>query len=405
MPKQFVHRGIRVIFPVILAIIVSLLVMTSTSTAQDATGTPTPEEATQPVEPTLSPEDSSATQAALGATQTQFALDATVTAQFVATQTATVRPRPTEIFQPLSILLLIEPRTTTGSYSPGDELTFTLRVWNTGELTEGRPIDVLLVYDTRTFRSPTEGSISEGGKVDGGTIAWTIEGNLLPGEDNVREFSFKTAVRSDLTAGVEGTVQAVVSNRGGVLLAQTDPLKIPIVVVTTPEPPAASTDTVPQGEGLFHESDSFSLLIGLFFGLGGFSVFLLGALMIYRTQDDDAKAQTFFGTTEILLLLIVLFSVIVMGVQNAIDRESINAIIGGIVGYVAGRATTRISAPRERIVRMPSVPELSAPVPETPPPAPVAPSAAPPADSAPAPVEPSADEAGQGESEPTQNNG
>ena len=49
----------------------------------------------------------------------------------------------------------------------------------------------------------------------------------------------------------------------------------------------------------------------------------------------------FRNTSEILLLLIVLFSVIIMGVQNAIDRESINAIIGGIVGYVAGRVTSK----------------------------------------------------------------
>jgi hypothetical protein len=394
MPKQFVptvHRVSRVVFPIMLAIVVSLLAMTSTSTAQDATGTPPPEEVTEPVEPTLDPEAATATQAVIAATQTQFAVGATVTAQFAATQTATARPRPTENFQPLSVLLVVEPRTTTGSYNPGDDLTFTLRVWNTGELTEGRPLDVLLVFDTRTFRSPTEGSISEGGQVDGGAIAWKIEGNLLPGEDNAREFSFKTAVRSDLTTGVEGTVQAVVSNRGGVLLAQTDPLKIPIVVLTTPEPPASSTGIVPQGEGLFRESDSFSLLIGLFFGLGGLAVFLLGALVIYRSQNDDSRAQSFSGTTEILLLLIVLFSVIVMGVQNAIDRESINAIIGGIVGYVAGRATTRISAPRERIVR---VPERSTP-------APVASEALPPAPTADsAPVE-----AGQADGEPSQGSG
>jgi hypothetical protein len=401
MPKQFVppvYRASRVVFPVMLAIVVSLLAMTSTSTAQDATGTPPPEEVTEPVEPTLDPEAATATQAVIAATQTQFAVGATVTAQFAATQTATARPRPTENFQPLSVLLVVEPRTTTGNYNPGDELTFTLRVWNTGELTEGRPLDVLLVYDTRTFRSPTEGSISEGGQVDGGAIAWKIEGNLLPGEDNAREFSFKTAVRSDLTTGVEGTVQAVVSNRGGVLLAQTDPLKIPIVVLTTPEPPASSTGIVPQGEGLFRESDSFSLLIGLFFGLGGLSVFLLGALVIYRSQNDDSRAQSFSGTTEILLLLIVLFSVIVMGVQNAIDRESINAIIGGIVGYVAGRATTRISAPRERVTSEPSAP---APV------VPLAPSADT-APASPAPVDPSApveDEAGQADSEPSPDNG
>ncbi|RPJ02577.1 MAG: hypothetical protein EHM39_01550 [Chloroflexi bacterium] len=127
-------------------------------------------------------------------------------------------------------------------------------------------------------------------------------------------------------------------------------------------------------------------------------VFVLGGLVIYRSRDDESKEAAFTGTTEIFLLLLVLFSVIIMGVQNAIDRESINAIIGGIVGYVAGRARTRMSLPaglfrgRERPAPVPA----PVPMPEQPPLLAGAPDTAPapePAE-APAPEEPAA-EAGE----------
>ncbi len=279
---------------------------------------------------------------------TQAAIQATATGQFYATQTATVQPKPTVTFQPLGVVLLVDPRSPQGSYSPSDNLKFSVRVWNTGNLREDRLINVVLLYDTKTFRQPAEGSISDNGQSDGGTITWQIEDGIFPGEDSAKVFSFDTEIRNDLTTSTEGTVQVVVSNRAGVVLAQTDPLHIPAVVAaeaTTTAPQNGSTVQVPQGEGLFHDSGSFALLIGLFFSLGLIGIFVLGGLVIYLAREDESKEQAFTGTTEIFLLLLVLFSVIIMGVQNAIDRESINAIIGGIVGYVAGRARSRVSLP------------------------------------------------------------
>jgi hypothetical protein len=272
----------------------------------------------------------------------------------------------------MNVVLLVEPRSPDGRYSPGNELKFSARVWNTGNLREDRPINVVLVFDSKLFLPPSEGSVSDNGEVTEGTITWRIEDGIFPGEDSAREFSFKTQVLSDLTASTEGTLQVLVSNRAGVILAQTEPIRIPVVVVeaTSSGPPAGSTIQVPQGEGLFRDSGSFAILIGVFFSIGLIGVFVLGGLVIYLARNDESKEQVFTGTTEIFLLLLVLFSVIIMGVQNAIDRESINAIIGGIVGYVAGRARSRITLPLDLLrdrgrtdLETPSVPVLEEPAP------------------------------------------
>ena len=371
-------RG-RLAFLAIVTLV--MLTMAGKSIAQGPTPTPTP----PPVSGNDSPDgadialdssDATATQISMEATATQTVLDltatsdystqaaidamatssfatqaaiqATATGQYYATQTATIQPKPTVTFQPLSVVLLVEPRNSQGTYNPSDKLKFSIRLWNTGNLREDRQINVVLLYDTKTFRQPAEGSISDNGQSDEGTITWQIEDGIFPGEDSAKVFSFDTEIRSDLATSTEGTVQVVVSNRSGVMLAQTEPMHIPAVVAaeaTTTAPQTGSTVQVPQGEGLFHDSGSFALLIGLFFSLGLVGIFVLGGLVIYLAREDESKEQAFTGTTEIFLLLLVLFSVIVMGVQNAIDRESINAIIGGIVGYVAGRARSRVSLP------------------------------------------------------------
>lgn len=364
--------------------LVSLLLILATPTiAQDATATVTP---TIEMPDSDETPDAGATQIALDAIQTseaqfvqdaaatQIVMDATGTADAIATQTAeaqiaatattgfiatqtrdaqiaatatqgffgtqtAIAPRPTSVFQPITIFI-IEPRTNSTTYSIDDEIKVTVRITNIGETPEDRALTVVATYDTKLFKAPVESSISSDGKLDGNTITWHMTSPLATGETNAHDFSFRTTVRSDLTESGKGTIQASVVNQGGVLLAQTEALRISVEVRDVPRE-ATSTD-VPQGEGLFQDAGSFALLIGLFFGLGALMVFGLSALVIYRSQDDESKEQTFNNTVEIALLLIVLFSVIIMGVQNAIDRESINAIIGGIVGYVAGRVRARM---------------------------------------------------------------
>jgi hypothetical protein len=390
--RRSLHTGLLIFCAVLCLIVLGL--MNSPVLAQ----TPTPEpdvETTQEAETTPAPFALTATEMILEATSTQAAIDtaatntagtqavidatessrfatqsvidATATGAFFATQTATVRPRPTDTFQPFITVLSVEPRNTTGTYSPENEIRFIVRLWNSGQQPEARPVRVQLIFDTETFTNATEENITEGGQIDEGTVTWRTTDVFLPGEESAREFILSTTVRADITENREGTVQVIVTNSSGVRLAGTEVMQIPIVVQQ--QDAAVETrdvsNTVPQGEGLFQNEGTFALLIGLFFGLGGLAIFGLGALIIYRIDDDDAKEHTFKGTTEILLLLIVLFSVIVMGVQNAIDRESINAIIGGIVGYVAGRVTNRITIPRRAEIPPPSPPGM---VSATPPP-------------------------------------
>lgn len=399
-----------------------LLALTAPTSAQDATGTPVPSStvsASDAESGTENISDQAATQSVVEAGQTEIAatqiiLDATATAVqhatqtrnaqiaetattgFVATQTqdaqvaatatqgflgtqTAIAPRPTNVFQPITVLI-IEPRSTATSYAPDGEVKVTLRVSNIGESPEDRPLTVVATYDTKTFKGQSEGSVAGGGTIDGNTVTWQIVNPLATGEANAREFSFRITVRSDLTENTRGTIRAAVSNQGGVVLAQTEPLRITVEVPQ--EARVAASSSVPQGEGLFQDSNSFALLIGLFFGFGALMVFGLSALVIYRSEDDEAKEQTFNNTAEIALLLIVLFSVIIMGVQNAIDRESINAIIGGIVGYVAGRVRTRVPSGlmRARAPQAePSPPPEPRPAAPEPEPDQAAPSATPPA--------------------------
>jgi hypothetical protein len=43
---------------------------------------------------------------------------------------------------------------------------------------------------------------------------------------------------------------------------------------------------------------------------------------------------------EGIILTAILFSVMILGLQNALDQNSVNSIIAGIVGYVAGRVAS-----------------------------------------------------------------
>lgn len=319
--------------------------------AQDDAETTAEAEVTDTVEMPTTTATATSTVTATQTLTPTFTSTPTFTPTITPTQTPSLTPTPR--FPDFLVRLSIEPTTTSGNFQPGDEITFTVRATNVGGGTlVNRSVRVTLIYDTEVFRDPSIDNISGSGTAEGSTITWIVD-SFPEGEENSLAFTFKNTIRSDLKEGKEAKASASISTNFELQLAQSSVVTIP-VVVTNAVPASAITGQVPQGEGLFQDSGSFALLIGAFFGIGALLIAALSGLVISRMEEDDAREHTFRGTTEVLLLLIVMFSVIVMGVQNAIDRESINAIIGGIVGYVAGRVSNRVSLPRELMDRLAS---------------------------------------------------
>jgi hypothetical protein len=61
-------------------------------------------------------------------------------------------------------------------------------------------------------------------------------------------------------------------------------------------------------------------------------------------QDEEDRASQRRLVRELIegvIITAILFSVMVMGLQNALDQDSVNSIIAGIVGYVAGRVASQ----------------------------------------------------------------
>jgi hypothetical protein len=104
-----------------------------------------------------------------------------------------------------------------------------------------------------------------------------------------------------------------------------------------------------QGQGLL-TSVSVAVLVGIFLCLSLLALVYVASRVLPSTAEEREALDTEVERTanrnlvrelvEGIVLTAILFSVMVLGLQNALDRNSINSIIAGIVGYVAGRVSS-----------------------------------------------------------------
>jgi hypothetical protein len=241
--------------------------------------------------------------------------------------------------------------------------SFITDVSQDGLLDEGDTIQVELQYQnvgseaatntTLTYEyDPTSIEIiqvSQGG-VDSsaaGTITWPL-GVLERGATGTASFQARVlAIASDTPYLLdEVTISSDQAN------ANTEH-RLP---VTSPTPQPTPTPITqysevrpPQGQGLL-SSFSVAILIGGFLLLSLLSLTYVASKVLPNTPeerhaDDEesriAQRRLVREIVEGVVLTAILFTVMVLGLQNALDQDSVNSIVAGIVGYVAGRVASQ----------------------------------------------------------------
>jgi hypothetical protein len=104
-----------------------------------------------------------------------------------------------------------------------------------------------------------------------------------------------------------------------------------------------------QGQGILG-SYAIALLIGIFLMLSLLSIVYVASRVLPGTPEEresldsvEERADHRRMVRELMegiILTAILFSVMILGLQNALDQDSVNSIIAGIVGYVAGRVAS-----------------------------------------------------------------
>lgn len=185
-----------------------------------------------------------------------------------------------------------------------------------------------------------------------GTVTWSLSA-LDAGKGD--EVAFQARVLS-LEPGLESLQIGVTVISDQTALTRRD-LQIPVdAPMPTPEggptpttPPQYSESRPAQGQGIL-SGPTLAVLIGLFLTFGLLSIVFVGSRVLPGTPEerdtDDieeraAHRRLVRELVEGVVLVAILFSVMILGLQNTLDQDSVNSIIAGIVGYVAGRVASQ----------------------------------------------------------------
>ncbi len=235
-----------------------------------------------------------------------------------------------------------------GLADTGDIVEFTFQYENVG--TEAARNVVLVVEFEKGGLEVA--SVPQDGVLDAeaGTITWTLP-SLEAGAGNF--FKFQATVGA-LAPGLEnvGVLATLSTEKTGttareISVAVDAPMPTPDFELT----PTASLITEsrpPQGAGILSGA-VVSVLIGIFLVFGLLSLVYVSSRVLPGSQserenlDEDGRTAHNRLVREIVegvVLIAILFSVMLLGLQNALDQDSVNSIIAGIVGYVAGRVAS-----------------------------------------------------------------
>jgi hypothetical protein len=235
-----------------------------------------------------------------------------------------------------------------GLVDVGDIVQITLQVANVGS-EPASSITVAASYDSTQLEVT---SVEQEGVNDAqaGTLTWqvdTLDGGasqLLP---------FQVGVRT-LTPGLPSFVINVVTSSDEAGLAPSEVM----IAVDAPSPtPTAGPTTQPsvsevgpaQGQGLLG-AYAIAILIGTFLVVSVLAIVYVASRVLPSTAEEREAADTVEERAdhrrmvreliEGIILTAILFSVMILGLQNTLDKDSVNSIIAGIVGYVAGRVAS-----------------------------------------------------------------
>lgn len=235
-----------------------------------------------------------------------------------------------------------------GLVDPGDTVLTTLQIANVGTEPATNVI-VTATYIPDLFEISGVGASGSDDPATG-ALTWTIA-QIEAGANQVVDFQSRLR-----TLPAPGTsVVVVVSAESDQTVSSLREVAIPVDAPTPTSPagptgtPSVSETRPAQGQGILG-AYAVAFLIGTFLVLTILAIVYVASRVLPGTAEERADIETPEERTdhrqmvrelvEGIILTAILFSVMVLGLQNALDQDSVNSIIAGIVGYVAGRVAS-----------------------------------------------------------------
>ncbi|NDJ54288.1 MAG: DUF11 domain-containing protein [Chloroflexi bacterium] len=231
----------------------------------------------------------------------------------------------------------------------GEALAFTLEYANVGTEAAGN-VSITATYDPGQIdiAEPSEGVELD---PDAGIILLNLE---ALGAGEVGTVQFNGVIRSlPIGASSIDLLTEIASDQTRPAL---DSEQVP-VNAPTPTPEAEPTSSVisetrpAQGQGIL-SGTLVGVLIGLFLIFSLLAIVYVASRVLPSTPEERAQTdnlaeraaqrQLVREIVEGVTLMAILFAVMILGLQNALDQDSVNSIIAGIVGYVAGRVAGQV---------------------------------------------------------------
>ncbi len=230
----------------------------------------------------------------------------------------------------------------------GDQARVDVRYDNVGTDSIAN-VSLVVTYDTARFEIL---QVSEGGThtPEEGKIVWLIP-VLAPNAPGT--VNFIVSLRSMVAGAETVTMDLAIGDDQSRTSSQ---ISLPVNPPTpTPEPSPTPESIIQeirpaQGSGILPGS-AVAALIGAFLFLSLLALAFVASRVLPGTAEERAEVDSESEQAaqrrlvreliEGVVLTAILFAVMVLGIQNSLDQDSVNSIIAGIVGYVAGRVSSQ----------------------------------------------------------------
>jgi len=235
-----------------------------------------------------------------------------------------------------------------GLVDPGDIIQTTLQVANVGsEPTSNIVVTVSYEVAVLEITAVEQEGVSD---TQAGTLTWTLAG-LEAGANQL--LTYQGRVRA-LVAGQANLVMSVVTTSNEISLVRSEVVVAADAPTPTPEigptaTPSVSETRPAQGQGILGPY-AIAILIGAFLVISILAIVFVASRVLPSTTEEREAVDTpeeradhrrmVRELIEGVVLTAILFSVMILGLQNTLDKDSVNSIIAGIVGYVAGRVAS-----------------------------------------------------------------
>ncbi len=236
-----------------------------------------------------------------------------------------------------------------GKPDPGDIIKYIITYENISDV---QAIEVVLVDDYDQDYIESIANISADGRDNEDTITWNLTPVAAGAKDSA---SYDATLKSVFPPGPSNVEnKATISGDNVETASDKEPVLVEVIPTPTPTPaptftpvptaaPTPSTlkvqATIAQGEGPLSNTQITILLAMLL--VGGLVVV---GFMAFQTLTSDQAAKDrehIRCLIEGVILVVIFFSIIVLALHNAIERDGVISIVSAIVGYMLGRRAAR----------------------------------------------------------------